>query len=135
MLGFAFCVNGKISTVDDFGNAALFSKLRPKLLESAINEAVFQYDEQLKLEHVTAADIHAFINSAKKGTETIRKTGENTVEKKITTDKSILFYTLDTDAGEQPVHTTIYQVEETDIAVKSGNSEPQFRHGGFNRNR
>ena len=136
VLGFAFCVNGKISTVDVFGSAALFSKLLPKLLESAINEAVFQYDEKLKFEHVTAAEVHSFIASAKKGTETTRKTGENTVEKKITTDKSILFYTFDTDAGEQLVHTTIYQVEEKDIAVKNERSnEPQFRHGGFNRNR
>jgi hypothetical protein len=133
VLGFAFCINGKISTVDIFGNASLFSKLKSKLLESAINEAVFQYDEKLKFENVTAADLSSFINSAREATETTRETGTNTVEKKYTTAKSILFDTFNTDAGKYPIHTTIYQIEDLDTDSRRRNSSDSFRYGGFNR--
>jgi hypothetical protein len=135
VLGFAFCINGKISTVDMFGSASLFSKLKSKLLESAINEAVFQYDEKLKFEKVTAADVHSFINSAREATETTRETGTNTVEKKYTTAKRILFDTFNTDAGKYPVHTTIYQIEDLDTTSsgKARISEPDVINRGMPR--
>jgi hypothetical protein len=39
VVGFAFAVNGKISSVDSYAAGALFRKLWPKLLEAAATEA------------------------------------------------------------------------------------------------
>lgn len=136
ILGFAFCVNGKISTVDIFGNAVLFAKLKAKLVESAANEAVFNYNEKTTFENPTAVEIQSFIDSAKKGEETERKTGENTTERKYTTEKSIMYRTYNTDAGDNPIHTTIYNTEDVDLSVNKALPNQQiYRHGGLNRNR
>ena len=136
ILGFAFCVNGKISTVDIFGNAELFGKLKDKLLEAAANEAVYQYDEKLKFDTPTRADVEQFIAYAEKGgEETLRKTGENTTERKRKTDKTIMFSTFDADAGTHPVHISIYSTEGTNIGENQGNSnQSQYQYGGFRRN-
>jgi hypothetical protein len=132
VLGFVFCINGKISTVDIFGNADLFRKLRTKLLESAANEAVFQYDEKLRFEHPSVKTINTFIADAEKGEETVTNTGENTIEKRYETDKSVMFKTYNTDAGKEAVHTTVYSTEGVDMG---SSSDQQFRYGGINRNR
>ncbi|MDR2563196.1 MAG: hypothetical protein LBC98_04565 [Prevotellaceae bacterium] len=136
ILGFAFCVNGKISTVDIFGNAELFGKLRDKLLEAAANEAVYQYDKKLKFDVPTRADIEQFIARAEKeGEETVRKTGENTTERKRKTIKTIMFSTFDVDAGTSPVHISIYSTEDTNLGENQKNiNQSQYRYGGFNRN-
>ncbi|NDW19245.1 hypothetical protein D0T53_10005 [Dysgonomonas sp. 216] len=58
--GIAFCINGKISTIEWFGNSALFDKLKIKLLESAANEAISNYDKN----KLTSSDIETFIKKA-----------------------------------------------------------------------
>ena len=112
VLGFGFCINGKISTIDVFGNADLFAKLKDKLLESAVNEAVSQYNEKTRFENPSKQAIQTFITAAEKGDETITVTGKNTMEKRYKTDKSIMFKTINQDASENPVHLTIYSVEK-----------------------
>ena len=111
VLGFGFCINGKISTVDAFGNADLFAKLKEKLLESAVNEAISQYSEGKRFENPSQQDIQDFILAAGRGDETITVTGKNTIEKRYKTNKSILFKTINQDASENPVHFTVYSVE------------------------
>ncbi len=135
ILGFGFCVNGKISTIDAFGNAALFAKLKSKLLESAANEAVFQYNDKLVFEDPSVTDIQSFIDTAKKGKETVRNTGENTIEKKYVTEKSILFCTFNSGASTQPVHITIYNSEDVNLQTGSPtiNNQQIYQYGGINR--
>lgn len=118
VLGFGFCVNGKISTVEVLGNAALFAKLQSKLLESAANEAVSSYNKELAFENPSEKFIQAFADSVAKGKETITQTAKNTVEKKYQSVNGILFKTFHTNAGTEPLHTTLYSsegVEQTPV--------------------
>jgi len=124
VLGFTFCVNGKISTADFFGNADLFEKLRSKLLESAANEAALQYQEKLEFAIPPQKEIDTFIADAENGEKTENKTGKNTLEKCYKTDKSVMFQTYHL---EKCVHTSIYSNDD------SGNENSKFKYGGFHR--
>ncbi|MDR1896151.1 MAG: hypothetical protein LBR10_05105 [Prevotellaceae bacterium] len=137
-VGFAFCINGKISTVETFGSAELFGKLQDKLLESAASEAVFSFKRDLNFEHPTADNVEEFIIAAKKGEMNVKNTGIITFEKRYRTSNSILFKTYHSEAGtEEKVHSVAYSTDEIDV---SGNdrrdyNHRNFRYGGINRNR
>jgi hypothetical protein len=129
VLGFAFFINGKISTVETFGNAALFKKLQKKLLEAAASEAFEQYDENLKFEAPTLTMLKAFMEAAEKGAETGRQTSARMMEYTGKTDSSILLRTVNTDAGEAALHISIYSTEGLSV-----DGEDDYRYGGFQRN-
>ena len=130
VLGFAFFINGKISTVETFGNAALFKKLQKKLLEAAASEAFEQYDEKLKFTKPTLVMLNAFIEVAEKGTETARQTSTHIMEYTKKTDNSILLRTVNTDAGKAALHTSIYSTEDLSV----GDNDSGYRYGGMQRN-
>jgi hypothetical protein len=138
LLGFAFCVNGKISTVETFGSAELFGKLRDKLLESAVNESIFNFKKNLKFEHPTAENITDFIIAAKKGEVSVKNTSVITIEKRFKTNNSILFKTYHAEAGtDEKVHSVAYSTDEIDIDNydRRHHNSSNFRYGGINRNR
>ncbi|MDR3244886.1 MAG: hypothetical protein LBT50_00455 [Prevotellaceae bacterium] len=110
--GFAFSINGRISTAENFGSAELFGKLRDKLLESAASEAFSKYDGKLDYRIPSAEDVKNFIIEAKDGQENISKTGEITLEKRYETPKSILFKTYHEDKGrKEKIHTSAYNTD------------------------
>lgn len=123
VLGFAFFVNGKISTVETFGNAALFGKLQKKLLEAAASEAFEQYDEKLKFETPQLAALKSFMELAEQGTETARQTSAHIMEYMKKTNSAILLRTVNTDAGKAALHTSIYSTD--------GLSMDKGRNGGY----
>jgi hypothetical protein len=138
LLGFSFCVNGKISTVETFGSVELFGKLRDKLLESAVNESVFNFDKDLKFEHPTAGNVMDFIIAAEKGDVSVKNTGVITVEKCFKTNGSILFKTCHAEAGtEEEIHSVAYSTDDVDMNSydRRYHNSPNFRYGGINRNR
>ena len=126
VLGFAFFINGKISTVEIFGNAALFKKLQKKLLEAAASEAFEQYDENLKFETPAFATLKDFMETAEKGVETTRKTSPHMMEHTKKTDSSILIRSINTDAGESALHISIYSTEGLSI-----NGDDDYEYGGL----
>jgi len=132
VLGFAFFVNGKISTVETFGNAALFRKLQKKLLEAAASEAFEQYDKKLKFEIPTLTELNAFVEMAEKGEETTRQTAKNMVEYTKKTKQSILLRSVNIDAGRAALHTSIYSTE----GLKFGEDNvPNYEYNGIQPNR
>jgi hypothetical protein len=132
VLGFAFFINGKISTVETFGNAALFKKLQKKLLEAAASEALEQYDEKLKFETPAQTALKTFMDLAEKGTETARQTSAQMMEYAKKTDSSILLRTVNTDAGKAALHTSIYSTD--DLSMGESDSSSAYRYGGLQRN-
>ena len=126
VLGFVFFINGKISTVETFGNAALFKKLQKKLLEAAASEAFEQYDENLKFETPTLSMFHDFMEAVEKGTETTRKTSAHMVEYTKKTDSGILIRSINTDAGEAALHMSIYSTDGLSIDEKD-----EYSYGGL----
>ncbi len=132
VLGFAFFINGKISTVETFGNAALFKKLQKKLLEAAASEALEQYDGQLKFDTPTSTMLNDFIASVEKGTESARQTSGNMMEYTKTTDTGILLRSINTDAGKAALHTSFYSIDGLSIGEEEHISS--YRYGGINTN-
>ena len=114
VLGLGFYINGKLSTIDVFGNTSLFLKLKPKLIESAANEAVSEYDQDLVFDIPEIGEIDQLIADAEKGEEVSVRTG-NTIEKKHKTDKCILFHTFDADESGKPVHSSLFSTEGINI--------------------
>ena len=131
VLGFAFFINGKISTVETFGNAALFKKLQKKLLEAAASEAFEQYDEKLKFATPTMAALKSFMELAEQGTETARQTSAQMMEYTKKTDSSILLRSVNTDAGKAALHTSIYSTDGLSIG---DDSDFGYQYGGRQRN-
>jgi len=131
ILGFAFFINGKISTVETFGNAALFKKLQKKLLEAAASEAFEQYDENLKFETPNRTALTSFMAQAEQGTETARQTSTHIMEYTKKTDSSILLRTVNTDAGKGALHTSIYSTDG--LSMNKDNSQNGYNYGGMNR--
>ena len=132
VLGFAFSINGKISTVETFGNAALFKKLQKKLLEAAASEAFEQYDENLIFEAPTLSIFKSFMDTAEKGTETNRQTSTNMMEYTKKTDSSILMRSINTDAGKAALRTSIYSTDG--LSIDENNNDSDFQYGGRQRN-
>ena len=64
VIGFAFAINGKVNSIDVYGNAALFAKLWPKLLEAAATEAVAKQQKDAKFSAARAADVQALVDEA-----------------------------------------------------------------------
>ena len=126
--GMAFCVNGSISTIEWFGTVDLFDKLRNKLLESAINEAVFAYDSKTEtVNSITATDIDDFIKESQKGEVTENTVIKGVSERKYETEKAITFMTFHTDASSTiPLHVSIYSTE----GIKA---ETGMKYGGYQR--
>lgn len=60
-VGFAFCVNGALSTVEVYGDPGIFAKLWPKLLRSAAAEALAAKGGAPAAEAVKPADVLASI--------------------------------------------------------------------------
>jgi hypothetical protein len=128
VLGFAFSVNGKLSTVDTFGSATLFSKLRTKLLKSAASEAAFSFNAELAFTNPSEEEVNAFIAAANKGEVVQSPTGEDTVVKRYKKKTSEAFETFHLD---ECLHTAIYTIDENEAE----NDNPYSQYGGFRRRR
>jgi len=134
VVGFAFSVNGRVSTADSFGSAELFSKLRDKLLDSAASEALSQYDEQLQFAPPTPAEVTRLMAVAGSGAISTRTVGEVTVEKRCETAAGVLFQTFHVEAGtEEKVHEAVYHTQALANNGQRPHGSRQFRYGGFGR--
>ena len=109
VLGFAFSVNGSISTVEMFGSAALFGKLRHKLLRSAASEAATVGDADADYDHPADVDVQAFITAAGKATNKRTETSSDTVIEHYHNSRSDMFKTYHQN---DCLHTAIYSSDK-----------------------
>jgi hypothetical protein len=70
VIGYAFAVNGVMSSADVFASHGLFMKLWPTLLKSTAVEAVAEVKKDLKIKPVTVEIVTAFLADAEKGKQT-----------------------------------------------------------------
>lgn len=97
-VGFAFAVNGKISSADVYGSHALFQKMWPKMLKAAAIEATAELEKGKSFESPTIGQVEAAIADAETG-----KASEENVTKRVKTvtresKSNLLFETKDNDA-------------------------------------
>ena len=112
-VGFAFAVNGKISTVEWFASPALFGRMRDKLLESAANEAFSNYDKELGFGVPNKLAFDSFVLKALNAPCTGTSENEAVTEKKFETGKIVMFQSFNTGvSSEVPLHITIYSTDD-----------------------
>jgi len=127
VVGFAFCINGKISTVEWFENSQLFSKLQAKLLEAAANEAVSEYNDSKSIDSPSAESIRMFIEDAQKGKTEDSRIAENMLERKYKTDKSTMFCSFNTEMSTvRPVHVSVYSTEDIQLSESVNQMQNQI---------
>jgi hypothetical protein len=72
VIGYAFAVNGKVSSADVYANAELFRKLWPRQLEACAVEAVAEMEKGKTYPAVTAAAVMACLTDAEGGRQSER---------------------------------------------------------------
>lgn len=69
-IGFVFAINDEINSADIYGNATLFQKLFPKMLEACATEALSERHEISDTNNLAIEDIAKWMADAEKGKET-----------------------------------------------------------------
>ncbi len=107
IVGLAFAVNGKVSTVDIYASSALFRKLWPKLIRSAATEALAELDKKTEREPANAQQVRDFIVASRKAQEKASKNVNDRVLLKVRESKAqAAFDTYDKD-GDGLIHESI----------------------------
>lgn len=100
VIGYIYAINGKIYAGEIFASKFLFSKLWKKLLDSAIVEAISEYDETKKSLAISKNDIMEFITASEslKENKSVELKNTNVYEKE--NDENIIFETRDKKSGK-----------------------------------
>ena len=117
VIGFVFVINGEINSAELYNNKSLFRALWPKLLDSAVTEAISEYKEGRQFAKVEPAAIREFFTTALAGNTTERTVWKTTQVKTYTTPTTMLFETLDVDAGRVWVHKTLINRGKDKLAI------------------
>lgn len=107
VIGFVYVINGEINSAELYNNKSLFRALWPKLLDAAITEAITDYKNDQPAVKVEAADIKSFFTTALSGSTTERTVWKSTQVRTYTTPTTVLFETLDMEAGGAWVHKSL----------------------------
>lgn len=105
VVGYAFAVNGRMSSADVYSSGALFRKLWPRLLKASAVEAVAElptYDESVAA--ATADSVRAFLAEAERGRESEREVTRRTRMIKREGERGVFFETQDVEYGGAWVH-------------------------------
>lgn len=97
VVGFAFAINGEINNADVYNDPDLFKTLWPKLLKSAIVEALSEYEkDRIKTATVKIEAVEDMLNKPKKlGKATVKEVNKNTDFKSIENEDYLMFETND----------------------------------------
>lgn len=104
VIGFVYVINGEINSAEVYNNRALFRALWPKLLDAAVTEAITDYCSDQALQPLQPADLRAFFETSLSGAVNERTVSKTTRVKTCTTPTTLLFETLDMDAGGAWIH-------------------------------
>jgi len=104
VLGFAYAINGELNSAEIYNNKNLFRALWPKLLDSAVTEAVAECDNDRKFANVTPSEIKSFFETALSGSTKERAVAKSTLVRTFTTTSTVLFETIDLQADKTWIH-------------------------------
>ena len=105
VIGYAFAVNGRVSSADVYSSGALFRKLWPRLLKASAVEAFAElptYDKAAAA--AEAAAVRDFLAGAERGRETVREVTARTRMLKREGEAGAFFETRDMAQGGAWVH-------------------------------
>lgn len=133
VMGFVYAINGEINSAEVYDNKSLFRALWPKLLDAAVTEAITECKTERQIQPITPAELKTFFETALSGSIKERSIGKSTRVRVYTTPTTVLFETLDLEAGDAWIHKSfINQGKETVIVPldrDSRQSRPQIQSG------
>jgi hypothetical protein len=138
VIGFAYAINGELNSAEVYNNKNLFRALWPKLLDSAVTEAVAECDNDRKYQNMPTSELKTFFETALSGSAKERTVSKSTLVRTITTPKTVLFETLDSKADGIWIHKSfINKGKETVTVPLDRNSlryaPEQQREGNYRR--
>jgi hypothetical protein len=104
VVGFAYAVNGRISSVDTYAAGALFRKLWPKLLESAATEAFGELKPGAAPKAPAAEDVGRFMAEVEKAAATEKDVGKRSKTATRESPAAVLLESRDKEQQEEWVH-------------------------------
>jgi hypothetical protein len=107
VLGFAYAINGELNTAEVYNNRKLFRALWPKLLDSAITEAVAEHDNDRAFSPIPSSEVQKFCETALSGAVESGPVTKSKATRTLTTSTTILFETCDPQADGVWLHRTI----------------------------
>ena len=104
VLGYAFAVNGRVSSADVYASGVLFRKLWPKLLKASAVEAVAELPAYDKAASASADAFRELFADAERGREEAQEVTKRTRMVKREGERAIFFETRDMESGGAWVH-------------------------------
>jgi hypothetical protein len=126
VIGFVYAINGEVNSAEVYNNKVLFRALWPKLLDSAVTEAITEYRPERSSSSVQAADVKAFFETAVSGSMSERSVWKSTRVKTYTTPTTVLFETLDVDADNLWLHKSFINKGQESVTVPLDRELRQF---------
>jgi len=117
VIGFVYAINGEINSAEVYNNKGLFRALWPKLLESAVTEAIAECHTDRPFPPVPAGELRTFFDTAVSGTVNERPVWKTTLVKSYTTPTTVLFETLDLEADSQWIHKSFINKGKETVVV------------------
>jgi hypothetical protein len=123
-VGFVYAINGQVVGADLYASAALFAKLWPKLLQSAVTEAVASYQKDAQFKEPTLDQAQAFLNPGE--IARMKKTRINEANDMVIkeTADTVIFETY-TEDQKQPVHINYIRSEKDTRRQGDSSSDEQ----------
>src|SRR6266850_6116828 len=126
VIGFAYAINGELNSAEVYNNKNLFRALWPKLLDSAVTEAVAECDNDRKYQNVQSSELKSFFETALSGSAKERSVSKSTLVRTITTPKTVLFETLDSKADGVWIHKSFINKGKEAVTVPLDRSSMRY---------
>jgi hypothetical protein len=107
VIGYAFAVNGKISSADIFGSHALFVKLWPKLIKSAAVEALAELNPDGKVTtNASDEDVKKFLDEPRGGKADRKQVNDRTEATSYDVPGAVMIQTDDKETASTGIRRT-----------------------------
>jgi hypothetical protein len=117
VIGFAYAINGELNSAEVYNNKNLFRALWPKLLDSAVTEAVAECDNDRKYQNIPTSEMKSFFETALSGSAKERTVSKSTLVRTITTPKTVLFETVDLKTDGIWIHKSFINKGKETVTV------------------
>ena len=126
VIGFAYAINGELNSAEVYNNKNLFRALWPKLLDSAVTEAVAECDNDRKYQNVQASELKSFFETALSGSAKERTVSKSTLVRTLTTPTTVLFETVDLQADGVWIHKSFINKGKQTVTVPLDRNSLQY---------
>ncbi len=122
-IGFAYAINGQLYGIDIYHNSDLFTKLKPKLFESVIAEAISEYEKDSSFVSADNELVNEVMNKVSSVEVKESEVNEYTMERMSEADDGVMFETIDRSKGQKWVRKNYIIKENYDEVSEQENQQ------------